>query len=489
MDQKCCALYLSKGLNSLFAGAVNLPLMPLPADVSLEAGTEDVFISADNGVSVAMGVVLPLPALVAGEEGASVFFNVEGESKEGVETSLQGYRNGAWEEVASGLSTNNSPVFMEAMDMGMPAGTKMQVVAYTKSGVSVGVSSLAYATITKAVQTYMALSCDTDAAWNDGYRYGFNGVTRDDGIRGVGNSYEFKYRGYDTRLARFYAVDPLASKYPHYSTYQFAGNTPIKYIELEGLEPANNPKDATSQDDRDPSVTVNNIYKKSGGDNAYQDNYHKYMKGSYSIETTISGVSNKPGYTSDSKDGASKYNLWVNSKGAFYAEDYNGDFSTVEFSNFLLGNMIYGTGPENIIFPLNGKVSSYMRDAGIVKDAMNSWYDANIGRSNFTTTKTEVSGNLSMPGAALVGGIFHPESLVGSATVHIRPINNREVLVTIFNVMSLTSGDLRKIWPGNHSVGSVVRDPALGIGANENRYGNTSQTFQFTLPIYNSILR
>ncbi len=41
---------------------------------------------------------------------------------------------------------------------------------------------------------------------------------------------------HDPRVGRFFAVDPLTKKYPFYSPYQFAGNTPIQSIDLEGLE-------------------------------------------------------------------------------------------------------------------------------------------------------------------------------------------------------------------------------------------------------------
>ena len=41
---------------------------------------------------------------------------------------------------------------------------------------------------------------------------------------------------HDPRVGRFFAIDPLSSKYPHYSPYSFSGNKPIQYIELEGLE-------------------------------------------------------------------------------------------------------------------------------------------------------------------------------------------------------------------------------------------------------------
>ena len=57
-------------------------------------------------------------------------------------------------------------------------------------------------------------------------------------------------------------------------------------------------------------------------------------------------------------------NHWVNNNGVFYAEEYN--FETKDFSNFLLGMMINGVGPENIIFPTNGKVSRSLKSSGIV---------------------------------------------------------------------------------------------------------------------------
>jgi hypothetical protein len=33
-------------------------------------------------------------------------------------------------------------------------------------------------------------------------------------------------------------VDPLQFKYPHYTPFQYAGNKPISYIDLDGLEEA-----------------------------------------------------------------------------------------------------------------------------------------------------------------------------------------------------------------------------------------------------------
>ena len=70
----------------------------------------------------------------------------------------------------------------------------------------------------------------------EGYRYGFQNQEKDDEIKGVGNSVNYKYRMHDPRVGRFFAVDPLASKFPWNSTYAFSENSTIAFVELEGLE-------------------------------------------------------------------------------------------------------------------------------------------------------------------------------------------------------------------------------------------------------------
>jgi hypothetical protein len=128
-----------------------------------------------------------------------------------------------------------------------------------------------------------------------------------------------------------------------------------------------------------------------------------------------------------------------------------------------------------------------MKDAGIVGDAMDSWYALNQGRDNLVGGMAEFSGNKYMPGAFISKGMFHPESFVGSSTVKISPISKDQVLVQIFNVTSLTSGDLLKDLPWNNHTTSVVRDPNAPKA--KNKYGNMSQTYQFTLPINSSRLK
>ncbi len=68
------------------------------------------------------------------------------------------------------------------------------------------------------------------------YRYGFQGQEMDDEVKGEGNSVNYKYRMHDPRVGRFFAIDPLTTKYPNLTPYQFCSNSPIYYIEIEGLE-------------------------------------------------------------------------------------------------------------------------------------------------------------------------------------------------------------------------------------------------------------
>lgn len=65
------------------------------------------------------------------------------------------------------------------------------------------------------------------------YRYGFNGKEEDYEIEG---QEDYGFRIYDKRLVRFKSTDPLTKKYPELTPYQFASNTPIQAIDLDGLE-------------------------------------------------------------------------------------------------------------------------------------------------------------------------------------------------------------------------------------------------------------
>ena len=66
------------------------------------------------------------------------------------------------------------------------------------------------------------------------YRFGFNGMEKDNELNGTSNSYDFGARIYDGRLGRWLSVDPRMSKYPSCSPYVFALNSPLTHIDPEG---------------------------------------------------------------------------------------------------------------------------------------------------------------------------------------------------------------------------------------------------------------
>ena len=66
------------------------------------------------------------------------------------------------------------------------------------------------------------------------YTYGFNGMERDEEVKGAGNSYDFGVRMQDPRLGRWLSMDPLAAKYPAFSPYSFVANSPLLFIDPDG---------------------------------------------------------------------------------------------------------------------------------------------------------------------------------------------------------------------------------------------------------------
>ena len=92
----------------------------------------------------------------------------------------------------------------------------------------------------RSVADYSPFGVELDGRTESGggYRYSFQGQEKDDEVKGEGNSINYKYRMHDPRVGRFFAVDPLAPKYPWNSVYAFSENKVIAWVELEGLESA-----------------------------------------------------------------------------------------------------------------------------------------------------------------------------------------------------------------------------------------------------------
>jgi hypothetical protein len=86
-----------------------------------------------------------------------------------------------------------------------------------------------------------------------------------------------------TTVSRFLSTDPLTRSYPHLTPYQFASNTPIQAIDLDGLEAVYYGSQATSGYDladinRDGKVTK-----------LEQGNYNKVMAGMIAAGAIVNG--------------------------------------------------------------------------------------------------------------------------------------------------------------------------------------------------------
>ncbi len=77
-----------------------------------------------------------------------------------------------------------------------------------------------------------------------------NGMEREDEIAGLGNIYSTANRNYDSRIARWFSIDPARKKYPNKSTYTSFGNNPIIYIDPGGDDEYHFMQDAQAYADK-----------------------------------------------------------------------------------------------------------------------------------------------------------------------------------------------------------------------------------------------
>lgn len=79
-------------------------------------------------------------------------------------------------------------------------------------------------------------SAPANASLAGGYRYGYNGKEKDNNDELGLTTYDYGLRIYNSGLGRFLSVDPLTKEYPWYTPFQFAGNSPIWAVDLDGGE-------------------------------------------------------------------------------------------------------------------------------------------------------------------------------------------------------------------------------------------------------------
>ena len=114
-------------------------------------------------------------------------------------------------------------------------GNVMAVINDRKTDSLSGTTKVGYnAVVISAMDYYpFGMGIDSRTYSFSSYRYGFNGKEND---KETGEQ-DYGMRIYDPRIGKFLSVDPLSRQYPFYSPYEFAGDTPIRAIDLDGKEP------------------------------------------------------------------------------------------------------------------------------------------------------------------------------------------------------------------------------------------------------------
>src|SRR5690554_467788 len=217
----------------------------------------------------------------------------------------------------------------------------------------------------------------------NGYRFGFNGAEKENEIYGEGNAYSFTYRLYDARLARFFSVDPLVSEFPYYTSFQFAGNSPITNVDFEGAEDL-----------------PNELFNRA---KTYGVNLIKTVTYNLVIAAANSIINSAEEKVEEKKQELLKE---------------PGSGAVVLFFEFTTG-----TGPSHREFGPDSKLSQALRDAPKVNEARDMFLEKNaenIKQGKSLEPLTDFGGSFGLTGL-FKAGTDMTEQFVGSFDVNIYP--------------------------------------------------------------------
>ena len=155
------------------------------------------------------------------------------------------------------------------------------------------------ATVLQNRLTYVSVASAGGGA--GAYHFAFNGMEADDRISGEGNSYTTAFRQVDTRLGRWWSVDPASAMFPFESPYAGFGNNPIFFNDPSGLAPESGDKKKKKKnsgngggDAQDGGQTTNDDY--------YLDSDGNRMEVNVSEVVVTDQKSQEPVSTTDSPD-------------------------------------------------------------------------------------------------------------------------------------------------------------------------------------------
>jgi len=276
------------------------------------------------------------------------------------------------------------------------------------------------------------VSLDGRTIQNDFYRHGFNGMEKDDELKGLGNSYDFGARMYDSRVARFLSRDPKEAEYNWQSTYVFASNNPIKHIDFngEGIDDPKTKSTTVISSDVDKGNSQNISMTKIREKVSVSENIRKTRITISTIQTTVSPYENVADkstkvkvvdYTKTEKWNSSKA-IWEQSfdeVNTFETTMDKSQFSTKDKTNFKSWvNYISDYNKSNEV-PFNKYVQDRLKN-GVLKA-----YD--LGTLPFFGVKSPISSFIPEKLKKIAGAVGLPtssEGILGMISDHMMTKNN-----------------------------------------------------------------
>lgn len=234
---------------------------------------------------------------------------------------------------------------------------------------------------------------NTIAGWDDYYPYGMIMAGRSGNSGQADTKYRFiskerdaetgydwlDARGYDARIGRFLAVDPLADKVSlvSWSTYHYSFNNPIRFIDPSGMEGEDNNR-KKGQDVKD-GVKITNI--------------SVVNKKGESSTVTVKFKNTKDGASSDNKvDSGLKTAVEGAVKGAAETTEIS-EITITATTNGVHGeNSRHYSGKALDIGEINGKSVGSIGSAGPVKALQEAFEKQEGARENFGPSTNKKSG-------------------------------------------------------------------------------------------------
>jgi len=267
------------------------------------------------------------------------------------------------------------------------------------------------------------------------YRYGYNGMEKDDEVSGDGNSYTTNFRQYDPRLGRWKSLDPMAGKFPNISPFVAFNNNPIYFVDPLGLESEPSKTKtvnksgvtATKADERSVVDQVSTdefdiVVFDYSDDNKIQTHTYTYNgDGSWTVVTVIQ----------------SKYSLGQDAKTTTYV------YEPTEQINKDIAEVPSATTYVEKVEKFNEEVQPYVEGTGNILQLGEGVANNGLGNGNYVETNVPSTHNVQTPYGDK--NIYKPGSNyseVRTTTKYYDQVNNGYQYLKVSKTLNTVSGKL-----------------------------------------------